>query len=89
MAASNDIDVLCAVMVTCNINDLEEDDQAALHYVLDRGSIECLKILAKAGTNVNAVNHDGIGVLQTALCAGLTIELVQLFWRLAWIQMFL
>ncbi|KAL3817213.1 hypothetical protein ACHAXA_001768 [Cyclostephanos tholiformis] len=77
-AASNDVDALRAVMVACDVDDADEDGQTALHYASDRGSIDCLRILVKAGANVNAVDRDGIGVLQTALCAGLDVESVQL-----------
>lgn len=77
-AMSNDVDALRGVVGACDIDDPDEDGQTALHYAADRGSPDCLKILVEAGANVNAVDRDGIGVLQTALCAGLDVESVRL-----------
>lgn len=58
------------------MNDGDESGQTALHFAADRGSIDCLKLLVEAGANVNATDCDGIGVLQTALSAGLNVESV-------------
>jgi len=74
-AMSNDAELLKEVMASsCNIEDADELGLGALHYAADRGSVDCLKLLVAGGASVNAVDCDGIGVLQTALSAGLDIE---------------
>lgn len=61
----------------CNIDDADDVGQTALHFAADRGSTACLNLLIEAGANVNAVDCDGIGVLQTALSAGSDVEVLR------------
>lgn len=78
-AISNDVAALEEVIGGVNdIDDADESGQTALHFAADRGSIDCLKLLVQTGANVNAVDCDGIGVLQTALSAGLNVESVRI-----------
>jgi acyl-CoA-binding protein len=79
-AMSNDIVALQTIInaKVCDINNADEDGQTALHFAVDRKSHDCITALIKAGANVNAVDRDGIGVLQTSLCAGLDIEYIKL-----------
>jgi len=78
-ATSNDVKVLEEVIGgVCNLDDSDESGQTALHFAADRGSIDCLKLLIATGANVNAVDCDGIGVLQTALSAGASVESVKI-----------
>lgn len=79
-AIANDITALEEVIGTsvCDIDDADESGQTALHFAADRESLDCLKLLVDRGANVNAVDIDGIGVLQTALCAGLPLDAVRL-----------
>jgi acyl-CoA-binding protein len=79
-AMSNDIVALNTIVNAelCDINNADEDGQTALHFAVDRKSHDCITALIKAGANVNAVDRDGIGVLQTSLCAGLDIEYTKL-----------
>jgi acyl-CoA-binding protein len=57
-----------------DINDPDEIGQTALHFAADKGCIDCLNLLLNAGANVNAIDQDGIGVLQTAVIAGIDAE---------------
>jgi ankyrin repeat protein len=57
-----------------DINDPDETGQTALHFAADKGCIDCLNLLLNAGANVNAIDQDGIGVLQTAVIAGIDVE---------------
>ena len=78
-AMDNDVDALRKVMEDeCDVDAADEQGQTALHFSADRGSIDCLRLLIAAGANVNAADNDGIGVLQTALSAGLDVESVRL-----------
>ena len=78
-AMDNDVDALRKVMEDeYDVDAADEQGQTALHFAADRGSIDCLCLLIAAGANVNAADSDGIGVLQTALSAGLDVESVRL-----------
>mmetsp|Transcript_31219 Transcript_31219/g.65298 ORF Transcript_31219/g.65298 Transcript_31219/m.65298 type:complete len:387 (-) Transcript_31219:333-1493(-) len=78
-AMSNDAELLEEVMEgECKMNDGDESGQTALHFAADRGSIDCLKLLIKNGADVNVMDCDGIGVLQTALSAGMNAESVRI-----------
>ena len=57
-----------------DINDPDETGQTALHFAADKGCIDCINLLLNAGANVNAIDQDGIGVLQTAVIAGINVE---------------
>ncbi|KAL9182175.1 hypothetical protein ACHAXT_012827 [Thalassiosira profunda] len=78
-AMSNDVAALRESLEgVSDMDDADESGQTALHFAADRGSEDCLKALIEAGANLNATDVDGIGVLQTALSAGLDVALVQL-----------
>ncbi|KAL7540497.1 hypothetical protein ACHAXR_010167 [Thalassiosira sp. AJA248-18] len=78
-AIANDVAVLEEIIGdVCDIDDADEEGQTALHFAADRGSKDCLKLLVETGANVNAFDCDGIGVLQTALSAGLDIDSVRI-----------
>lgn len=79
-AMSNDAVALHTIIdaKVCDINNTDEDGQTALHFAVDRKSHDCITALLQAGANVNAVDRDGIGILQTSLCAGLDIEYIKL-----------
>ena len=78
-AMANDADALEKVIGgVSDIDAADESGQTALHFAADRGSNYCLKVLVDAGANVNASDCDGIGVLQTALSAGLEIDSVRI-----------
>ena len=62
----------------CNINGADEQGQTALHFAADKGSVDCIKLLIEAGANINAIDCDGIGILQTALCADLDFKVVRI-----------
>jgi len=72
-AMSNDAKALSEAVGegACDLDDADDMGQTALHFAADRGSADCLRLLVDAGAGVNAVDCDGIGVLQTALSAGL------------------
>ncbi len=63
-----------AIQDGANLNDADESGQTALHFSADRGCIESMRLLLNAGANVNATDQDGIGVLQTAIVAGIDVE---------------
>ena len=78
-AISNDVTSLKkAIGDVHDINDADDSGQTALHFAADRGSVDCLKLLVEYGANLNAVDCDGIGIIQTALSAGLGIESVRM-----------
>ncbi len=63
-----------AINNCADINGPDETGQTALHFAADKGCIDCLNLLLNAGANVNAIDQDGIGVLQTAVIAGIDVE---------------
>lgn len=63
-----------AIKNGADINDPDETGQTALHFAADKGCIDCLNLLLNTGANVNAIDQDGIGVLQTAVIAGIDLE---------------
>ena len=78
-AIENDVEAFEEVIASVrDIDDADESGQTALHFAADRGSIDCLRLLIETGANVNAVDCDGIGVLQTALSAGLDVASIRL-----------
>ena len=64
-----------------NPDTLDPSGQTALHLAADRGHVESIKLLLKAGANVSAADHDGISVLQAAVIAG-NVEACQLLCQL-------
>ncbi|KAL7552141.1 hypothetical protein ACHAWF_015351 [Thalassiosira exigua] len=81
-AISNDAPALReALEAVSDVDNTDEAGQTALHFAADRGSVECLRLLIEAGADPNATDCDGIGVLQTALSAGLDIDAVRLLLR--------
>jgi len=63
-----------AIQQGANLDDADESGQTALHFSADIGCIQCMRLLLAAGANVNATDQDGIGVLQTAVVAGIDVE---------------
>lgn len=63
-----------AIKNGADINDPDETGQTALHFAADKGCIDCINLLLNTGANVNAIDQDGIGVLQTAVIAGIDVE---------------
>ncbi|KAL7495048.1 hypothetical protein ACHAWT_003801 [Skeletonema menzelii] len=63
-----------AIRDGANLDDADESGQTALHFSADKGCIDCMRLLLHAGANVNATDQDGIGVLQTAVVAGIDVE---------------
>jgi len=63
-----------AIQDGANLDDADESGQTALHFSADIGCIQCMRLLLAAGANVNATDQDGIGVLQTAVVAGIDVE---------------
>ena len=63
-----------AIQDGANLDDADESGQTALHFSADKGCMECMRLLLAAGANVNATDQDGIGVLQTAVVAGIDVE---------------
>lgn len=89
-ARDNEIDQLRSLIVSNTTVDLNSPDaagQTALHLASDRGHVDCVQLLlsskpSQSSTttrhiNVNAVDIDGISVLQTAVIAG-RVETVRL-----------
>jgi len=71
-ALSNNITELeQAIRDGANLDDTDESGQTALHFSADKGCIDCIRVLLTAGANVNAADQLGIGVLQTAVVAGI------------------
>lgn len=60
----------CHKEIKANINNLDEDGLALIHWAADRGSVEILKILIGEGANVNITDSDGQTPLHYAVsCA--------------------
>jgi acyl-CoA-binding protein len=53
-----------------NPNSVDTSGQTALHLCADRGHVDCLSALIKAGANLNAGDNDGITSLHAAVISG-------------------
>jgi acyl-CoA-binding protein len=51
-------------------NAVDSSGQTALHLCADRGHVDCMTVLIKAGANLNAGDNDGITPLQAAVISG-------------------
>lgn len=51
-------------------NAVDSSGQTALHLCADRGHVDCMTVLIKAGANLNAGDNDGITALQAAVISG-------------------
>lgn len=51
-------------------NAMDASGQTALHLCADRGHVDCMNALMKAGANLNAGDNDGITALQAAVISG-------------------
>jgi len=51
-------------------NLLDGAGQTPLHLAADRGHLDCVKTLILNGAKIDAVDHDGISVLQAAVISG-------------------